>query len=560
MLGRPRNVHVLVLIPFVTFGGFPQQALAVLGFSEPVALNSTAGGDGTAADNTPDIASDGNGNWVAVWSSFNSLGNTIGTDSDILVSTSTDNGSTWSATEPLNSNAADDAGSDSNPVVATNGAGVWIATWVTTDSFEDTIGTDGNILFSRSLDNGATWSEVEFLNSNADSDTGADAMPCIANDGGLNWIIAWHSNDTLGNTVGPDNDILFSRSSDGGVTWTNVATLNSNAGTDIGLDANVSVATDKAGNWIAVWETNDPFGNTVGTDYDIFFARSSNNGQTWSAMAPLNSNAAGDTGNDRSPRVAADTAGNCVAVWHSNDTLGGTVGSDNDIFTTSSSDSGATWEPVKALNPNADADTVADLNASVVSDNAGNWLVVWHGLQTARGGDYDVFASASSNDGAAWSEVAVLYQGAEADIGNDRFARTATDGAGNWAVVWESTNSLGNTIGADNDILISISDAVSVNGLTLLAPNGGERWKHDTKRKILWSTTGNVGERVQLILLRNGLFVSQIKAKTKNDGKLNWLVPANAAPGSGYQIRIVSKDDPNISDESDASFRIKSAE
>lgn len=559
MLGRPGHTRYLVVASLLPLALFPRQAFAVLGFSEPAALNSTSAGDSSATDNNPDIASDGKGNWVAVWSSVNTLGGAIGPDSDILVSTSAGNGATWSTAEALNSNAADDAGSDSNPVVGTNGAGVWIAVWVTTDSLEDTIGTEGDILFSRSTDNGALWSDVEILNSNADTDSGADAAPRIANDGGLNWAIAWQSTDTLGNTVGPDNDIFLSRSADGGMTWTNVSTLNSNAETDIGLDTNVSIATDKAGIWVAVWETNDPFGNTVGTDYDIFAARSTNNGQTWDTMAPLNSNAATDTGNDRSPIVAAGGDGNCVAVWHSNDTLGNTVGTDNDIFTASSADNGATWGPVKALDPNADVDTVGDLNASIVSDKVGNWLAIWHGLHTVSGGDYDVFASASSDDGATWSDVAFLYDGAEADVGNDRFARAATDGAGNWAVVWESTNSLGNTIGADNDILISTSDVVSVDSLTLLSPNGGERWKHDSKRKVFWSTTGNVGEKVQLILLRNGLFVAQIKSKTKNDGKQSWLVPTNIAPGNGYQIRVISKDDPNISDDSDAGFRIKGA-
>ncbi|MCC6795979.1 MAG: exo-alpha-sialidase [Candidatus Hydrogenedentes bacterium] len=536
-----------------------QPASATLGFAEPAVLNSTAASDAAAADNTTDIATDGDGHWVAVWSSFNSLGNTIGTDSDILVARSNDNGATWTNAAPLNSNADVDAGSDSNPVVSTDGAGVWIAAWATTDDLEETIGTDGDILFARSTDNGVTWSDVSVLHSNADTDSGVDAMPRLVNDGGLNWIASWQSTDTLGGSVGTDNDVFYVLSDDGGLNWTGVTTLNSNASTDIGLDTNATIATDRAGNWVAVWETNDPFGNTVGTDYDIFVARSTNNGQSWTTMAPLNSNATTDTGNDRAPSVEYGGAGEWALIWHSNDTLGNTVGTDNDIFVASSEDSGATWSDVKALDPNAGTDTVGDVNATVRSDTAGNWLAVWHGLHTVAGGDYDVFASSSSDGGATWGLVAVLYEGADSDVGNDINARAATDGLGNWAVAWQSTNSLSGTIGSDNDILISTSSALSVNGLTVIAPNGDEKWKHDSKRKILWSSTGTIGAKVRLDLFRNGSFITTIKTKTKNDGKQSWILPSNIPAGTGYAIRVTAKQDANIMDESDGTFRIKPA-
>ena len=46
---------------------------------------------------------------------------------------------------PLKSNAGVDAGSDSSPIVATNGAGVWIAAWAMADDLEGTNGTDADI-------------------------------------------------------------------------------------------------------------------------------------------------------------------------------------------------------------------------------------------------------------------------------------------------------------------------------------------------------------------------------------------------------------------------------
>lgn len=60
----------------------------------------------------PQVITDGAGNWLAVWHSQDSLGGSIGTDQDILISRSTDNGVNWSAPVALNSNAASDSRAD----------------------------------------------------------------------------------------------------------------------------------------------------------------------------------------------------------------------------------------------------------------------------------------------------------------------------------------------------------------------------------------------------------------------------------------------------------------
>ena len=154
----------------------------------------------------------------------------------------------------------------------------------------------------------------------------------MATDGAGNWVAVWDSHDTLGGTIGTDYDILVSRSSDAGATWTAPAALNTNAATDSGTDAFPQVTTDGAGNWVAVWSSNDSLGGTIGTDDDILVARSSDAGATWTASPPLNTNAATDSGDDGTPQVTTDGAGNWVAVWYSSDSLGGTIGTDNDIL------------------------------------------------------------------------------------------------------------------------------------------------------------------------------------------------------------------------------------
>ena len=64
------------------------------------------------------------------------------------------------------------------------------------------------------------------------------------------------------------------------------------------------------------------------------------NAQTFGITAALNSNSGTDTGNDSAPEVISDGDGNWLAVWTSNENLGG-AGTDFDIFYSISSDDSA---------------------------------------------------------------------------------------------------------------------------------------------------------------------------------------------------------------------------
>ncbi len=94
---------------------FPYWAAAeLIDFGSSFALNSNAISD-LGDDTNPQIATDGEGQWVVVWESGESLGEGIGTDSDILVTYSDDNGDTWANSIPLNSNANGDTNDDTGP-------------------------------------------------------------------------------------------------------------------------------------------------------------------------------------------------------------------------------------------------------------------------------------------------------------------------------------------------------------------------------------------------------------------------------------------------------------
>jgi hypothetical protein len=61
-------------------------------------------------------------------------------------------------------------------------------------------------------------------------------------------------------------------------------------------------------------------------------ARGDGFGVPFSPPQPLNTNAIGDVGVDAWPHVAADGLGHWVAVWHANNDLGRTIGTDYDII------------------------------------------------------------------------------------------------------------------------------------------------------------------------------------------------------------------------------------
>ena len=117
-------------------------ATAQLTPAPPALLNTNATTD-TGNDVDPVITTDGLGNWVAVWRSNENLAG-AGTDTDIFVATSTDNGGSWSGPAPLNTNATTDTGADFNPTITTDGLGNWVAVWRSNENLAGA-GTDEDI-------------------------------------------------------------------------------------------------------------------------------------------------------------------------------------------------------------------------------------------------------------------------------------------------------------------------------------------------------------------------------------------------------------------------------
>ena len=122
------------------------------------------------------------------------------------------------------------------------------------------------------------------------------------------------------------------------------------------------MTTDGAGSWVAVWYSNDSLGSTIGTDYDILVARSTRRGRDLDrSRGPQHQRRDRFGRRLRIPQVTTDGAGSWVAVWHSGDSLGGTIGTDGDILVARSSDAGACpGRAPAALGTNATSDSGGD--------------------------------------------------------------------------------------------------------------------------------------------------------------------------------------------------------
>lgn len=193
-------------------------AVFPLVWSDPELLNGSGDNDFNA-DYEPQVTYRGGTTWVAVWTSEHNLpltaATSAGTDTDIFVAISTDNGASWTLPDALNTNAGTDVGDDVQPRITFDNDRSWLAVWRSKEILNPlpgfTLGQDSDILFATSSNFGFTWSAPLPLYDGARSDVGADAQPRIATDELGEWRVIWSSLDTLSGSTGNDADIYISR-------------------------------------------------------------------------------------------------------------------------------------------------------------------------------------------------------------------------------------------------------------------------------------------------------------------------------------------------------------
>ena len=441
MAHRVGSLAALALTLAIGFG--PRAAAAgTLVFGSTTALNSDSFTD-TKYDLAVRVVGDGAGNLVAAWQSDKLALGMDPSEDDIFMARSSDGGATWTPIAPLNTDAASmlaaDQGRDSEPALATDRAGNWLAVWTSHNGYGGANGNDDDIVFARSTDAGATWTAEYPLNSDATTDNKLDVRPTVAMDSNGHAIAAWQA--SINGIVGY---IRIARSTDAGATWD--AAVDVTPQIDSREDWQASVAGDGAGHWVLTWRSDDHLNGPYGMDGEIYVSTSSDDGVTWSTGAVLNSDATTDEFIDAEPSLATDEAGTWVVVW--NNMVQG-------IHSAHSTDNGATWSARQTVHGgNA-------YNPRLTTDRSGTWVAVWHeDANPSR-----VMAAMSTDGGVSWSAA----QQVNADPVSANMASflpdIATDGLGNWVAVWLSTDPLGGT-GVDSDVHVAT-------GTVSLCPESG---------------------------------------------------------------------------------------
>jgi hypothetical protein len=75
--------------------------------------------------------------------------------------------------------------------------------------------------------------------------------------------------------------------------------------------------------------------------------------------------------------------------------------------------------------------------------------------------------------------------------------------------------------------------------VTLLSPNGGERWIVGELVDIAWETNNNCGDYVRISLLKDGDSCFAIADSVQNSGLFGWRVEQCQGDSSGYIIEVV---------------------
>ncbi|WP_288364025.1 hypothetical protein [uncultured Spongiibacter sp.] len=334
----------------------------------------------------PQIAVDGAGNAIAVWSQDD------GANYNIYANRYTASTGTWGTEELIESSSVANALS---PQIAVDGNGNAIAVWQQSD------GNNESIYANRYTASTDSWGTAELIESDHN---GQAVQSQIAFDSAGNAIAVWSQ------SVGAYNNIYSNRytlaTGWGGAEL--VATGNA------GNATHPQIASDSNGNAIAVWLELSALGAKV----SVYANRYTASAASWGAVELLESS---DDGHAYDPRIAMDDDGNGVAVWWQPDSA-----NLRHIYSNRYTP-GAGWGTEERIENSDDGHSNYP---QIAIDGEGNVIAVWR--QDDNINDGLLYANRYTANTGSW--------GTEALIGNGNGSvfqpQIAIDGEGNAIAVW----------------------------------------------------------------------------------------------------------------------------
>ncbi len=277
-------------------------------------------------------------------------------DRDVFFVVSPDRGTTWGSNVRVNDTTPGDGSFQANPSFVVDDSGTIYVVWS-----DDRSGTP-QIYFSSSLDGGLSFTPNYPILTTVGQQFPQE-FPTLAIDSQGTLYVAWQEPPADGST--PPR-IHFSKSLDGGLTWTRKRQVDPNplvatqVTVETGAQRTPSMKVDDAGNVYLSW-TDLRRGNP-----DIFFARSTDAGDTWQPSVWVTSDFKG--GNfEMHPSLGVDGAGNIYIAF--------THGDVYDINVARSNDGGATWKSARV--DDTTGPYVGNLNPGLSVNTQGDVVVVW---------------------------------------------------------------------------------------------------------------------------------------------------------------------------------------
>lgn len=387
--------------------------------------------DDTGDAYEPQIASDANGNAIAVWQQYD------GTRNNIWARRYT-RGSGWGTAQNIESNddsaayprVAIGASGDATVVwYQSNGTGydIWANNyrpdygWNTAQVIETDTGfafpprvvvdTNGNAIavwsqndgFRHNIwanrftpDNG--WGTAEII----EADNGNAVNPRVAVDGYGNAISTWQQFDGTNYNI-----------------WINRYSINSGWSTPqlIENDNTASmlypeIAVDANGDAVVVWQQYDGFDQNITNIWANNYSATSD----WGTAQLIETD---NTGHAWFPKVAIDGSGNAIAVWHQNDGVRDNVWANNYTSATG-------WNTAKLIESN---DVGSANNPQIAFDTHGNAITVWRQYD----GSSDSIWANRYAPSSGWSTAQLI----ETDSGSASGAQITIDGYGRAIAVWQ---------------------------------------------------------------------------------------------------------------------------
>ena len=179
----------------------------------------------------------------------------------------------------------------------------------------------------------------------------------------------------------------------------------------------------------------------------VYYVRSTDGGQSFSAPSELPSVYEMSLGMRRGPRVAAPDSSVCVTA------IGGKQGRgrDGDLLAMQSTDGGKSWSKPVAVNDVADA---AREGLHAMAAGPGNAICcAWLDLRNSK---TEVMSSMSKDGGLTWSKNVVVYRSPDGSVCECCHPSVAFDGRGQVYVQWR------NSLGGARDMYV----ASSLDGIT----------------------------------------------------------------------------------------------